>query len=268
MTDSTLKLRKFDMRWIKDDKVCVFIGRRETGKSFLLKDCLYYHRDIPAGKIICATEGANGSYGKHIPKIFISEEFNSKIISNFIKGQKKLIKLKTSDSKYKNIDERAFIVLDDCLYDTSWPKDKGIRALFMNGRHYKIFFLITMQFALGIPPVLRTNIDYVFLLRDSYKSNRKKYYEHYAGMFESFEQFCQVMDACTENYECLVIHNNSKSNKIEDMVFYYKAEEHGDFKMMKNNNSAWEFNDEMYNTEYDSDDDTKQHSKLKLTKMR
>ena len=188
--------------------------------------------NIPAGKIICSTEGANGSYGHHIPKIFISEEFSSKIIANFIKGQKKLIKLKTSDSKYKNIDERAFIVLDDCLYDTSWPKDKGIRALFMNGRHYKIFFLITMQFALGIPPVLRTNIDYVFLLRDSYKSNRKKYYEHYAGMFETFEQFCQVMDACTENYECLVIHNNSKSNKIEDMVFYYKAEDHGDFKMM------------------------------------
>ena len=75
MSDSTLKLRKFDMRWIKDDKVCVFIGRRETGKSFLLKDCLYYHRDIPAGKIICSTEGANGSYGHHIPKIFISEEF-------------------------------------------------------------------------------------------------------------------------------------------------------------------------------------------------
>ena len=81
MSESTLKLRKFDMKWIKDDKVCVFIGRRETGKSFLLKDCLYYHRDIPAGKVICGTEGANGSYGHHIPKIFISEEFSSKIIS-------------------------------------------------------------------------------------------------------------------------------------------------------------------------------------------
>ena len=30
----------------------------------------------------------------------------------------------------------------------------------MNGRHYKMMFIITTQYALGIPPNLRTNIDY------------------------------------------------------------------------------------------------------------
>ena len=50
-------------------------------------------------------------------------------------------------------------------------------------------------------------------------------------MFPTFEIFCQVMDACTENFECLVIHNNAKSNKLEDQVFWYKAEEHPNFKM-------------------------------------
>ena len=33
-------------------------------------------------------------------------------------------------------------------------------------------------------------------------------------MFPTFESFCQVMDQCTENYECLVINNNAKSNKL------------------------------------------------------
>ena len=28
----------------------------------------------------------------------------------------------------------------------------------------------------------------------------------------TFEMFCQVMDQYTENYECLVINNNAKSN--------------------------------------------------------
>ena len=51
-----------------------------------------------------------------------------------------------------NIDPRAFLILDDCLYDQSWVKDVNIRSLFMNGRHYKILFILTMQFALGIPP--------------------------------------------------------------------------------------------------------------------
>ena len=61
-------------------------------------------------------------------------------------------------------DPRAFLVLDDCLYDNTWTKDKNVRSLFMNGRHFKILFIITMQYALGIPPNLRTNIDYVFYL--------------------------------------------------------------------------------------------------------
>jgi hypothetical protein len=32
------------------------------------------------------------------------------------------------------------------------------------------------------------------------------------------------MDQTTENYECLVINNNAKSNKLTDMIFWYKAE--------------------------------------------
>ena len=31
------------------------------------------------------------------------------------------------------------------------------------------------------------------------------------------------MDQCTENYECLVVCNNAKSNKLEDQIFWYKA---------------------------------------------
>jgi hypothetical protein len=130
-----------------------------------------------------------------------------------------------------NIDPRLFLLLDDCIYDQSWVKDKNVRSLFMNGRHYKILFIITMQYALGIPPNLRTNVDFIFILRENFVNNRKRLYEHYAGMFPTFEMFCQVMDQCTENFECLVINNNAKSNKLEDQVFWYKAADHDDFKL-------------------------------------
>ena len=39
------------------------------------------------------------------------------------------------------------------------------------------------------------------------------------------------MDQCTENYECIVIHNNAKSNKLEDQVFWYKASDHEEFRV-------------------------------------
>ena len=133
--------------------------------------------------------------------------------------------------KKSAIDARTFVILDDCLFDNSWTKDRLMRLLFMNGRHWKVMLVITMQYPLGIPPNLRTNIDYVFILREPYINNRKRIYEKYAGMFPTFESFCQVMDQCTENYECLVINNNAKSNKLSDQIFWYKAEHHANFKL-------------------------------------
>ena len=186
-----VQLRKFDINDIKDDKVVVLIGKRETGKSFLCKDILYHHSTIPVGQVISGTEAANQFYSKMIPPLFIHEEYQAPIIQNILKRQKLMIeKCKTCQTT----DPRAFLILDDCLYDNTWTKDKNVRSLFMNGRHFKILFIITMQYALGIPPNLRTNIDYIFILRENYVSNRKRLYEHYAGMFPNFEMFCQVMD--------------------------------------------------------------------------
>jgi hypothetical protein len=236
----TLELKKFDMKNISfkpnENKgpVVVLIGKRDTGKSFLVRDLLYYQQDIPIGTVISGTEEGNGFYGKMVPKLFIHNEYNTAIIENILKRQRTVLKqIKKEIETYKrsNIDPRAFVILDDCLYDNTWSRDKMMRLLFMNGRHWKIMLVITMQYPLGIPPTLRTNIDFVFILRENYIANRKRIYDNYAGMFPTFESFCQVMDQCTENYECLVINNNSKSNKLHDQVFWYKAENHGDFRL-------------------------------------
>lgn len=236
----TLELKKFNMKTIsfKPDEskgpVCVLIGRRDTGKSFLVRDLLYYHQDIPIGVVISGTEEGNGFYGKLVPRLFIHTEYSSAIIENILKRQKgvlKQIKKELETKKRSTIDPRTFVILDDCLYDASWSRDKLMRLLFMNGRHWKVMLIITMQYPLGVPPTLRTNIDYVFILREPYIANRKRIYENYAGMFPTLESFCQVMDQCTENYECLVINNNSKSNKLSDQVFWYKADAHNDFRL-------------------------------------
>ncbi len=233
----TLELKKFDMKSISfkpnENKgpVIVLIGKRDTGKSFLVRDLLFYQQDIPIGTVISGTEAGNGFYSEHVPKLFIHEEYNQELIAKILKRQRECLKAIKSQPNQTPIDPRTFCILDDCLYDAGWAKDKLMRLLFMNGRHWKIMLIITMQYPLGIPPNLRTNIDYVFILREPYLTNRKRIYENYAGMFPTFESFCQVMDQCTENYECLVINNNAKTNKLTDMIFWYKAEAHGKFKL-------------------------------------
>jgi hypothetical protein len=61
------------------------------------------------------------------------------------------------------------------------------------------------------------------------------------------------MDQCTENFECLVIHNNSKSNKLTDQVFWYKADLHNEFRL--GSKEFWELskgiNDDETGEKYD-----------------
>ena len=152
-----LELKKFDMRKISFDPnsaqgpVIVLIGRRDTGKSFLVRDLLYYHQDIPIGTVISGTEAGNGFYGKLVPKLFIHDEYNSAIVENILKRQKivmKQVKKETEAYGRTSIDPRTFVILDDCLYDNSWAREKLMRLLFMNGRHWKIMLVITMQYPL------------------------------------------------------------------------------------------------------------------------
>lgn len=264
-----LDLKRFDMKSISfkpneaKGPVIVLIGRRDTGKSFLVRDLLYYHQDIPIGTVISGTEEGNGFYGKMVPKLFIHNEYNIAIIENILKRQRGVLKeIKKEMESYKrsSIDPRTFVILDDCLYDNTWSRDKMMRLLFMNGRHWKVMLLITMQYPLGIPPTLRTNIDYVFILREPYIANRKRIYENYAGMFPTLESFCQVMDQCTENFECLVINNNAKSNKLQDQVFWYKADPHNDFRL--GSKDFWELSKQLK----DDDDDGQQYDPNNIKK--
>jgi hypothetical protein len=94
----TLQLKRFDMRMItfKPDEnkgpVVVLIGRRDTGKSFLIRDLLYFHQDIPIGTVISGTEAGNGFYSSLVPKLFIHEEYSSILVENVLRRQKVVLK--------------------------------------------------------------------------------------------------------------------------------------------------------------------------------
>lgn len=263
----TLELHKFNLRSItfRPDEskgpVIVLIGRRDTGKSFLVRDLLFHHQDIPVGIVISGTEAGNGFYKTHVPKLFIHHEYNTVLIENVMRRQKAVLKQIEKDMQQfrkTTIDPRTFVILDDCLYDDKWTRDKLMRGLFMNGRHWKIMLIITMQYPLGIPPALRTNIDYVFILREPTMNLREKIWKNYASMFPTLESFSSVMDQTTENYECMVIRNNTTSNKLSDQVFWYKAEMRPDFKL--GSKEFWDASNELCE---DDDDDVYDPTKSK-----
>lgn len=215
----------------------VIIGKKDTGKSFLVRDILFNtQRHFPVGTVISATEIANEFFQNMVPSKFIHDKYKPEIVQRVIQRQANMKQKRNQDKTARGgsstIDPRAFLILDDCLYDAkSWINEESTRFVFMNGRHIDLMTIITMQYPLGITPNLRTNVDFIFILRENILGNRRRIYENYAGMFPTFDMFCSFMDQCTENYEGLVICNNVSSNKLDDQVFWYKAADHPPFKL-------------------------------------
>ena len=101
-----------------------------------------------------------------------------------------------------------------------------------------------MQFPLGITPDMRTQFDYIFLLAEDFYSNLKRIYDHYAGMFPTFESFRQIFTQLTDDYGCMVIVNTTRDNDHDknknnflNKIYWYKAE-----KVNMNNICCKQFN--------------------------
>lgn len=214
---ATLQLKRFDIEKTDDRRVVVLIGKRNTGKSTLAAEWLYSKRHIPVGIVMSSTEEATGFFKKQcgIPDSFIYNEFNADVIQKVIDKQKAIYKAGKT--------RKCFIVLDDVMFDAKAIfSERCIRDLFMNSRHYGVFLLITAQ-TLELPVYARGNTDYVCVLREPTNFAREKMYKTMFSIFPTYKYFCQVMDACTENYECLVLDNTSQSNALTDNVFWFRA---------------------------------------------
>jgi len=221
-----IKLKRFDIKNMAKYSTIAMIAKRASGKSYLTKEIMYHKRNIPSCLVISKTEKLNKFYGEFIPDSYIYNAFNTSILTKLFRRQGKLNEdnatRKKQGKKLKN--DSIMLIMDDCMSSKgSWVKDENVLELFFNGRHHHVSFILTMQFALGIPPEMRSNFDYIFLLAEDFISNRKRLYDHYAGMFPSFDMFQQVFSDVTENYGCMVIDNRIHSKDITKKVFWYKA---------------------------------------------
>lgn len=228
-----LEIKKFNISEMGEHATMAMIAKRMSGKSYLTKEILYHRRNIPSAVAISRTEKLNKFYNEFIPDSYIYPEYEPEILTKIYERQS--IMNKNNDIRKLNgkseKDDRLMLIMDDCMSSKGkWLKDPNILELFFNGRHHHISFILTMQFSLGIPPELRSNFDYIFLLAEDMISNRKRLYEHYAGMFPTFDIFQQVFTDITADYGVMVINNRIHSKNITEKVFWYKAKNPPKFK--------------------------------------
>ena len=256
-----LQFEKFDLKNLVYDSDGNFLNPRiaiiaksGSGKSWVIREILYYFwkTKVPCGTVIAPTDKMNKFYDDFIPPAFIHHTYKEEILSNLLKRQKMILEKnnqRVKENKEK-IDPRAYFVMDDCMSSKNeWLKDPKMLSIFNEGRHFQITFLLSMQFSLGIQPELRSNFDFIFLLGEDMFSNRKRLYEHYAGMFPSRDIFDQVFLQVTQNYGCMVINNRIRSTDIRKKVFWYRAKKTPNFTIGCERFIKW--NDNRFDEEYD-----------------
>jgi len=214
---SQLRLQKWEPKNILKNRIILVIGRRGSGKSTLLENILYEQSDmydLVAG--MCPTINTQKMLARHIPETLIYPEGNSETdLRRMIDTQKKL------SARGRN--NPALLIWDDCMFDTKIMKTKTMRDLAMNGRQYNITFINCMQYCLDFPPSIRSQVDYVIVLKENVRANKEKLHKYFFGMFSSVATFSNVLDKVTDNYGALVLDNTKPVQDISQQIFWYRG---------------------------------------------
>jgi hypothetical protein len=152
------QFNNFNINNIINHSNIAIIGKRRSGKSSLVKKILNY-KNINNIYVISETEKFNPFYSDFIPKENIYHEYKTEILDDIY-----------------NKKNNKILIMDNCMNKNIWLKDTNILELFFNSRHYNLSFILTMEYPLDIPPELRSNLDYVFLLNQDETNNKYKLY--------------------------------------------------------------------------------------------
>jgi hypothetical protein len=252
MNHNKLQIKEFKLDSMVANPSILIIAK--SGKSFIARDIIYHYRHVPAGAVIAPTDRMNPFYKHFFPDLYIHHDINDSTLNNILLRQSIMIDKKRTD---KTIDPSSILVMDDCLTQKkSWAKNHSIMEILMNGRHYGLTYILSVQIPLGITPDLRMNFDYIFLLREDSIFNKKKLWDNYASVFPTYELFDGVFKKCTENYAAMVIDNRKPCDKIQDKIFWYKAREHKFvFGSREFKNIHKKFYDSHYNKKHMPDND-------------
>lgn len=231
-SSDALHIRYFDPQVsLKKPFNMVILGHKHTGKSTLMRDMLYRLNQLqyPRVVVFSGTEEGNEFFSSCVPQAYIHHGMDLEKLKSIIDTQRTLVaSYREAETALghppSDMNPNLVIVLDDLMYKKNMTRTELFGELFMNGRHWKVSIILSCQYIMLLDTACRANVDFLLNLRERIPRNRQKIYDNFFGMFPRKHDFFCVLDACTDNYECLVLDNTQPNVAIEKSIYWYKAE--------------------------------------------
>ncbi len=236
--------QKFDLKKLTCGTLATFIGKRGSGKSYLMREFFYLNRkNINNVVVFSSTEGENQFYSEFVPKSFIHTTLDIDHLQKIFDCQKKhivdqraLCRKNGVEYKEKTWKDNLLIIIDDFMHKKNLFNTETMKNITFNGRHSNLTVIIMIQYSMVLSPEYRTQVDVSCIFKETIIANKKRLYEYWAGFFPTYREFERILEKMTANYECMVVkltNTDAQSAKggIENMCFWYKASNPPKFKL-------------------------------------
>jgi hypothetical protein len=243
MATATYKINRFHPSELPDTGVIMFVGRSGSGKTFAMRDIIYSKRHFDTALGIFGSEDTSADFRGILPDLFIHDKWDEKIMEEIYNKQERDVRLGRA--------KKLLLIVDDMMHSKNLLKSsKTMQRIFFSGRHARILLLLTMQYCKSMPPDLRQQVGFTFLTYEKLIGNRKRIFDTFNNVFDSFTEFDGVMKAITPDFTILVLSNVfNTSDDISKNVFWYKAKQRKAYKIGKNG-PMWKVQQRLYDNMY------------------
>lgn len=224
------KLNYFDKSTIKNNDKYLIIGKDGYGVHTVLKNVIYDIRNDFETSLMLSTynKDKNDEYSSMIPELKVLNDNggdnitkNTLYITDFIEQQKRKIRDQIFYTSTIDFNKNKCLVILNNIQQ-SWFKSNIIKFLFLNSKQFNITFIVLVTHPC-LSPEFRCSMDYVFISKERDLITKKKIYNRYFGIIETFQEFDNIMNDL-ETISCLVIKQSSISNNYSDFIYIWKPQ--------------------------------------------
>jgi len=220
-----LDVKEYDLNNLDKAARVLIFAPPKTGKTKLIEHICWFKRsEYPTAVVISETVEDQGSFD-FIPPLFrhTDSEKVTTLMGEFRVRQKEL-------TIHNPAGVPTIYIYDDAV-DRKILDSKVSKPIFKYGRHWGCLHLFACHFAMELPPIVRAAYTVAFIGKTNDPGSLEAIHKNFVRSFiPKLDDFIDILNQITEDHTFLVIVNDESSSKIEDRLFWFKAELHDSFK--------------------------------------